>query len=160
MSQPEENHQETLERLRAAFADLVPQNRALGLELFDFDRAASSATMRLPYRPELAGDPRTGVLHGGAITTLLDACAGAAVFVRLWSPDPIATLDLRIDYLRPATPGRDTFARAVCYHVTRSVAFVRALAHHGEPERPIASASATFMLGTRGAFAKGHGGAR
>lgn len=154
MSSPEATeHVELLERLNGAFTALVPHNRALGLRLEDFDREAGRAVMRLPYRSDLVGNPETGVLHGGVITTLLDACSGGAVFVRLWSPEPIATLDLRIDYLKPATPQRDVIAEATCYKTTRNVAFVRAVAHQGDAADPIASAAGTFMLGTKGAFA-------
>ncbi|MCK6552928.1 hotdog fold thioesterase, partial [Myxococcota bacterium] len=106
-----DEHPEVLARLNQAFTGLVPHNQALGLELVDFDRAGV-AVMRLPWSEALVGNPETGVLHGGVITSLLDATAGAAVFVALWSPTPIATLDLRIDYLKPATPGRDVVARA------------------------------------------------
>lgn len=148
-----DEHPEVLARLNQAFTGLVPHNQALGLELVDFDRAGV-AVMRLPWSEALVGNPETGVLHGGVITSLLDATAGAAVFVALWSPTPIATLDLRIDYLKPATPGRDVVARATCFKVTSSVAFVRGAAYHDDEADPIASASATFMLGTKGSFAK------
>jgi uncharacterized protein (TIGR00369 family) len=147
------DHAAALENLKQAFTDLVPHNRALGLELTDFDRAGI-VVMRLPYRPELIGNPDNGVLHGGAITTLLDAAGGASVFVALWSPDPIATLDLRIDYMKPAAPLLDVYARTHCYRLTKSVAFVRGTAYQNDESDPIATMAATFMLSTRGAFAK------
>ncbi len=59
---------------------------------------------------------------------------------------PIATLDLRIDYMKPATPGKDLLARAECYKLTRNVAFVRGVAYHDDPSDPIATSVATFML--------------
>jgi uncharacterized protein (TIGR00369 family) len=104
---------------------------------------------KLPYASHLVGHPETGVLHGGAITALLDATCGAAVFAALPEIKPIATLDLRIDYLRPADAGRDVVARAHCYKVTRNVAFVRAMAFHDDENDPIAAAAGTFMLGTK-----------
>ena len=75
-------------------------------------------------------------------------CCGAAVFQALAEPVPIATLDLRIDYLKPATASLDVFARCECYKVTSSVAFVRGFAFH-EQDDPIAAASGSFMLATR-----------
>jgi uncharacterized protein (TIGR00369 family) len=138
----------TLQRLDQAFMGFVPQNRALGLVFEDF--GDGEATLRLPYREDLVGNLETGVLHGGPLTTLLDATAGASVYLRLSEPTSIATLDLRIDYMKPASPHRDVLARATCYAVTRNVAFVRASAFHDDPDDPIATATATFMLGTKG----------
>ncbi len=80
---------------------------------------------------------------------MLDACCGSAVFNALPDPQPIATLDLRIDYLGPAAPHQDVFARADCYKVTRNVAFVRAIAYQGDEANPIASAAGTFMVATK-----------
>ncbi|MCS6901494.1 MAG: PaaI family thioesterase [Myxococcales bacterium] len=145
-------HNERLERLDRAFSELIPHNRALGLRFVEY--APGEATMRLPYRDELVGDPSSGVLHGGAITALLDATSGAAVFLAMREPVPIATLDLRIDYLRPATPGIDVIARATCYRLTSNVAFVRAIAYHqGDEQKPVAASAGSFMVGTRGTWA-------
>jgi uncharacterized protein (TIGR00369 family) len=136
-----------LERMNRQFIDVVPFNRALGVEVDTL--GDGTARFRLPYRAELAGNPATGVLHGGAITALLDACCGAAVFMKLQLPLPIATLDLRIDYLGPATAGRPVIAESTCYKVTRHVAFVRGSAFHDDDGEPIATASGTFMLATQ-----------
>lgn len=141
---------EELARLRELgqrFMRGVPHNKALGLEL----RAMSDARaeLLLPYDPRLVGNPETGVLHGGAISALMDACCGAAVFQALQKPMAIATLDLRIDYLKPAAPGRAVIARAHCYKVTRHVAFVRGVAFLDSEDDPIATSAGTFMLGTR-----------
>lgn len=139
---------ETLQILNGAFREMIPHNAALGLEVIDFD--TTGITMRLPYDVRWVGNPESGVLHGGVITTLLDASSGASVYMRIGSPVPIATLDLRIDYLKPAAPGRDVFARAECYKLTRNVAFVRAFAFHDDANDPIASAASAFMLHTKG----------
>jgi uncharacterized protein (TIGR00369 family) len=129
------------------FAAHVPHNRALGLEIVDLGEGWSS--YRLPWAPRIVGNPETGVVHGGAITALLDAACGSAVFSSLPKPMPVATLDLRIDYLKPATRERDVHARARCVKMTRNVAFVRAVAYHDDEEDPIATATGTFMLSTR-----------
>lgn len=139
-----------LEALNTAFRDFVPHNRALGLEVAHASFAPASATLKLPYDARFAGNPDTGVLHGGVITTLIDATCGAAVYFKLQSPTPIATLDLRIDYLKPATPGRAVFARAECFHTTHNVGFVRAVAYHDDVGQPIAVGNATFALSTKG----------
>jgi uncharacterized protein (TIGR00369 family) len=130
-----------------AFTHAIPHNKALGLRLIEMARG--EARFHLPYDAKLVGNPDTGVLHGGAITALLDACSGAAVFAALSEWQPIATLDLRIDYLRAAEPGRDVLAHATCYRVARDVAFTRAVAYHDDEAAPVASSAGTFMLGTR-----------
>ena len=134
-------------RLAQAFSAGVPHNRALGMEIVQM--APAEAVFRLPYDPKLVGNPDTGVLHGGAITALLDGASGAAVFAALPDLVPIATLDLRIDYLRPAEVGRAVMARATCYKMTRNVAFTRAVAYHEDPADPIAHAVGTFMVSTK-----------
>jgi uncharacterized protein (TIGR00369 family) len=134
-------------RLARGFSAGVPHNRALGLEIVEMTR--TEAVFRLPYDPKLVGNPDSGVLHGGAITALLDGVSGAAVFSALSDLVPIATLDLRIDYLRPAEAGRDVLARATCYKMTRNVAFSRAVAYHDDPADPIAHSVGTFMVSTK-----------
>ena len=133
-------------RLRA-FTDAVPHNKALGIEAVEVARA--TALLKLPYDGKLVGNPDTGVLHGGAITALLDAASGVSVFAALTDWVPIATLDLRIDYLRAADAGRDVYARALCYRLARHVAFTRAVAYIDDERDPIASAVGTFMLSTK-----------
>ncbi len=143
-----------LAQLNRHFHQVVPHNRALGLEMVALEDG--EATMRLPYSLDLVGNPETGVLHGGPISSLMDACCGAAVFMKLPSPVPIATLDLRIDYLRPATAREDVLARAVCFRLSRNVAFVRGVAYHAETGEadPIASAAGAFMLATHASKAR------
>jgi uncharacterized protein (TIGR00369 family) len=101
----------------------------------------------LPYHPAFVGDTETGVLHGGAVTAMLDESCGLAVQLALDGTRAIATLDLRIDYQKPATPGIDLKAHAFCYHVTRSIAFVRASAYQQSEDDPVATATACFMIG-------------
>jgi uncharacterized protein (TIGR00369 family) len=129
------------------FIQTIPHNRALGMRVRDMQRG--EATFELPYDTKLVGNPDTGVLHGGAITALIDATSGAAVFAALTEWKPIATLDLRIDYMRAGEVGRDIVCRAHCYKLTRNVAFTRAVAYHGDEADPIATSMGTFMIGTK-----------
>jgi uncharacterized protein (TIGR00369 family) len=134
--------EEMAARIDTAWRDLVPHNGAIGIEVLRV--RMGEVWTRLPWRPELVGNPATGVLHGGAISTFLDASGGLSVSTRIGRPAPIATLDLRIDYMKPATPGRDILARMQCYAVTRSVAFVRGVAYHDDEGRLVATCAATF----------------
>ena len=116
-----------------------------GLQL---DRAApGEAWSSLPYRPVFVGDTQTGVLHGGVVTAMLDESCGMAVQLALDGTRAIATLDLRIDYQKPATPGLDIQAHSFCYRVTRSIAFVRSTAYQDSEDDPVATATACFMIG-------------
>lgn len=101
----------------------------------------------LPYHPVFVGDETTGVIHGGVVTSMLDESCGMAVQLATPAMSAIATLDLRIDYLRPAIPGQAIRAHAHCYKLTRSIAFVRATAYQDSEDDPVASATAMFMLG-------------
>jgi uncharacterized protein (TIGR00369 family) len=112
------------------------------------DRAApAEAWSSLPYHPVFVGDTGTGVLHGGVVTAMLDESCGMAVQLALDGSRAIATLDLRIDYQKPATPGLAIKAHAHCYRVTRSIAFVRATAYQESEDDPVATATACFMIG-------------
>lgn len=122
----------------------LPHAQSLGMIVTE--TAEGSATITMPYDPRLIGDPATGVLHGGAISALMDTASGAAVMCHPSAPAATATLDLRIDYMRPATPGQAITARAICHHVTRTVAFVRVTATDADESRPVAMGTGTFTL--------------
>jgi len=124
-------------------AKRVGHGRALGLE---FRQSGENwAELALPWREELVGIPETGVLASGAVVSLIDTASGTSVWVSLDKFLPIVTVDLRLDYLRPANRGETIVARCECVKLTRRIAFVRGIAH-GDEGRPIALSSATFML--------------
>ena len=115
----------------------------LGIEYHD--HGPDWAELALPYAEKLIGDPATGVIASGPILALMDMATSVAVWLKLDLFKPHATLDLRIDYLRPARPGCTVIGRGECYRITRSVAFVRGQAHDGDPGDPVANVAATFM---------------
>jgi uncharacterized protein (TIGR00369 family) len=130
--------------LRTFVDERTPHNRRLGLRLASV--GPGEATCRLPYSAELAGDPNTGALFGGVTTALIDVASGAAVCMQLGRLRPMATLEMRIDSLRPPTPGHSLSARAHCYGIVGSTAFVRSLVYDENPASPVASSQGTYMF--------------
>lgn len=131
-------------RIARQFIEAIPHAQALSMRLERI--GAGEAEITMPWDPRLVGDPQTGVVHGGVVSTLMDTACGAAVMAHPTHPRGTATLDLRIDYMRGATPGQALRTHAVCYHVTRAVAFVRATAHDEDATRPVATAAGAFTL--------------
>jgi acyl-coenzyme A thioesterase PaaI-like protein len=139
----------------ATTGDLASRGTAQSLAL-GFETLEGACAMRAPFRADLVGDPADGGLAGGVITTLLDQTCGMAVSFAMRALHPggemlqrfgtMATLDFRIDFIRPARPGRDVVGEADCYSIAGGVAFVRGLAYEDDRDDPVAAAQAAFML--------------
>jgi uncharacterized protein (TIGR00369 family) len=122
----------------------VGHGRALGLA---YEASGDNwMELSLAWREQLVADPATGILASGAIVSLIDTASGASVWVKLGRFTPVVTLDLRLDYLRPALKGETIYARCACIKLTRRIAFIRGQAHTGDAERPIALSAATFLM--------------
>lgn len=124
-------------------ASQVGHGRAIGMEYVG--HGDDWIELSLPWREQLVGVPESGILASGAIVSLIDTSAGMSVWIARGHFRPMATLDLRIDYLKPAPKGATVYARCTCYKLTRSVAFVRGTAHLGDIDQPIAQSALTFM---------------
>lgn len=136
------------DNLRQMIEQAIPHVRELGLKVVDL--GPDGITARVDQQQRFVGDPDSGIIHGGIITVLLDTVCGCAIYTALNRFTPTATLDLRIDYLRPAAPKQAIFAHGQCYRTTRNVAFCRGIAYQDSMDRPIAHSSGCFMLATTG----------
>lgn len=137
-----------LERVQRFLAALR-QCQVLGIDVQAVE--ANGLTLRLPYSAHIVGNPETGGIHGGAITTLMDTTCGISTVCVLPEFEVCPTLDLRIDYMRPAEPGKDVFGFAECYRVTPTIIFTRGFAYQDDPAQPIAHVVGTFMRMGKGA---------
>ncbi|MHB8767213.1 MAG: PaaI family thioesterase [Deferrisomatales bacterium] len=146
MKLPPEPELYPLEQVRQTMTEL-PHFRELGIRLVELVRGGCTA--RIEASPRLIGNPDTGAVHGGVITSLLDSVGGTAAFSAVRRGQSVATLDLRIDYLRMSEPGAAIVGRAECYRLSRNVAFVRGDAR-SEGRGPLAHFVATFMVGSVG----------
>lgn len=131
-------------RIAQQFIEAIPHARALGMRVDALGKG--TATISMPWAEHLVGDPRSGVVHGGVVSALMDTCCGAAVMSHPAGPASTATIDLRIDYMRAARQGQRITARAECYHMTRTVAFVRAIALDEDDGNPVAAATGAFTV--------------
>jgi uncharacterized protein (TIGR00369 family) len=131
-------------KLFTSYASQVGHGGALGIRYHG--HGADWVELALEYDARLIGVEETGVIASGPIISLMDMATSMAIWVKLDRFRHQATLDMRVDYLRPATPEKCIVGRGECYAVTRSVAFVRGLAHDGDPSDPVAHVTATFMF--------------
>ncbi|MGH8540819.1 MAG: PaaI family thioesterase, partial [Stenotrophobium sp.] len=133
--------------LYARFAQSVPHVRELGIRATEV--VSEHVETRLPYRDEWLGDTVRGYIHTGIITTLVDSTSGLSVLARLGQYRPIATLDLRMDYLRPALRGQELVCRSECFRLTENIAFARATVWQDDPALVVAISQGAFMLSSR-----------
>jgi len=131
-------------KLFMAFVKDVGHGGALGIRYRD--HGADWAELGIDYDEKLVGVAASGIIASGPIVSLMDMATSLAIWIRLGKFRHQATLDLRVDYLRPATPGKTIIGRGECYAIRRSVAFTRGLAHDGDPADPVAHVAATFMF--------------
>lgn len=102
--------------------------------------------VKLPYSDKIIGDPDTRIIHGGAITALMDTTSGTGILCALDNFELCPTLDLRVDYMRPAQPDQPVFARARTYRTTQNIIFTRCEAYQEDDSiKVVAHCVATFM---------------
>jgi uncharacterized protein (TIGR00369 family) len=137
-----------LQQIVDHFHHNIPHARELGMEVVS--ATVERTQVRLPFRPEFLGDTERQLIHPGVVTTLIDSTCGVALMAHLSRQVTIATLDLRVDYLRPSRPGTGLICSAECYRLTGQIAFMRAFVWQDDPASPVAASVSTFMLNSGG----------
>jgi len=130
--------------LAMVFERAIPFNRLLGIRVVEIKDG--SACMAIPFRPELIGNPLVRSLHGGVMSALLDTCGGVAVWSQVAVNDMVATVDLRVDYLRPALP-EDLRAVGEVVRLGNRVGVVTLRAFHpGREHQPVAAGTGVYNI--------------
>jgi len=122
--------------------EAIPYTRFMGItaELVEGDVRG-----RMKYSDHLVGNASVPALHGGTLGALLES---TAIFKLLWHGETEAvpkTINITVEYLRGARP-QDVLARAVFTRHGRRVANVRVFAYQDDPDKPVAVATAHFLL--------------
>ena len=127
-----------------SFINSLPHARYMGMRIDEI--GTGFAVMSLPYNAIVNGDITEESIHSIAISGLIDTCGGLSVLAHKLQPLETATMNLRVDYLRPAALNQEVRARAECYYISDSVAYVKATAEDNSLRDPIATALGTFAI--------------
>lgn len=121
----------------------IPFNRLLGIRVVLLERG--HAVCEVPFRRELIGDIFRPAIHGGVVSTLIDATGGVAGFSLIDTMDRISTVDMRVDYLRPGL--EDTLiADAEVVRMGNRVCVVHVVVHQGDTSKPIADGRCVYNV--------------
>lgn len=127
-----------LERARKAFSS-VAYAKFLGLEMGEVGDGAAS--IHLEVRDELLQNH--GVVHGGAIASLIDTASAFALLTRIELDERVTTTDLTIHYLRPISSGRMTATASIVRGGRRL--FVLSVDVRDESDKLLATALTTYI---------------
>jgi len=100
--------------------------------------------------PYLSADHGVQFLHSGTLTLLLDTAFGIALFAHIKDLTPIATINLKTDYLSPAKPETKLICRASCFALDGNIARMQGEISNAASQTVLAKASAAFMIGSKG----------
>lgn len=141
-----------IEKRARDFLGVLRHCQQLGMTIEQADQ--NGLVIKLPYSELIVGNPVSGLVHGGAITTLMDTCCGISTVCYLDDFEICPTLDLRIDYMHPAEPHHPIYGFAECYRVTSSIIFTRGVAYQHSRDEPLAHVVGTFMRMGKGSLSR------
>ncbi len=135
--------------IKKLFIEIVEQNipmaKFIGVKVLEIEEGY--VKLLFPYREEFIGDPRSKRLHGGYTATAVDLAGGVAAMTYMTSKeDDVATIDMRIDYIRPGK-ARDIIAEGkVISKRRRSIVTDMKIYHSDNSEKIIAEGRGVFSI--------------
>ena len=137
------NNNEKVKWAAEKFLGAIPHCQILGMTVTDVSE--EGVIVNMPFQSELEANPGSGIIHSGAITTLMDSTCGITACIALPGFEISPTLDLRLDYLGLPDPFKPVKCFAEAYRVTQTIVFTRGIAYQEDREHPFAHGVGTFM---------------
>ncbi len=109
-----------MEEIKKILYEKIPYYSTLGLELQEIGNG--KASFALPLREELM---QNGMVHGGALASLIDSSCACAAISLIYPNGYITTIDLQVEFLKPASKGR-LLSRAKCIKSGKNIFFCKA----------------------------------
>ncbi|MDF1822157.1 MAG: PaaI family thioesterase [Alcanivoracaceae bacterium] len=131
---------------KAFFGREHPLFSAFGIEVGEMSQEGAAMSMACVNDVQ----DSNGAVHRGALSTLVDTTCGLAIFARLGDMRPIATIDLRVDFIAAPQAGEGIYSKVTCFAVEGEVAYVRGEARGCDSDSLLASTSGSFAIGTLG----------
>lgn len=143
------NSEETLQKMAHMMIEMVPFSKFLSISVDKVEHGKVFGC--IAYDERFETEQGSGIIHGGAVATAIDNLSALAALTLCVPPQPLVTLDLRIDYNSAPELHKDIYIESECYRTTKNVSFVRSLAHNGDRENVIAHSVSVFMRAQTGA---------
>ena len=128
--------------VREMFMERTGAHKELGIEFVETDD--EGASMRVPYRADIARSTSNPSLHAGAVMTAIDSAMGMATMLALEEMSSLATLELRYDELREPESEQDVVVEAHCESISDEIAYLHGTA--SDNDGVFAQAVARFVL--------------
>lgn len=124
------------------YPEVFPHCAAMGMRVV---QRQPEVVVEMPFQPHFIGDPERNLIHNSVVASAADNATGMAVVDALPGLEAVATLDLHVDYLKPALGGKPLYSAGECYRITENIAFARATIWQDDRDEPVAKAVGTFM---------------
>ncbi len=146
-----------LEKIREYYLEKLPFNKVLGIDIDLLDYETGEAATSFKMAPDLIGNSTMGILHGGVTASVIDLTGGLSALIscaRFHRNKPMdvivkkltssATIDMRVDYLRPGK-GKSFVCKSRIIRAGSRIVVAK-IDLYNEKERRIATGTATYLI--------------